>query len=374
MQDELGVRSRSPRWAIAGKLKSQQVTTKILDIVPSVGRTGAITPVAKLEPISVGGVVVSNATLHNQDEIYRKDVRIGDTVLIQRAGDVIPEVIKVVLEKRPVITHAYILPDSCPVCSQQVFHPEDEVVVRCQNMKCTAQVKGRIEHFVSKNCMDIDGFGTKLVDQLVTIGLINNVSDIFQLTLDSLSTLDRMAEKSAQNIIDAIETAKATTLARFIHALGIRNVGEHASKVLEKSFSGNLEALMHTDMETLTAIHEIGDVMAESIINFFHEDNNQKVIQACVDAGISFSKVEQIKESIYTGKIFVFTGSLEKFSRSNAKEMVEKIGARASGSVSSKTDFLIAGPGAGSKLDKAKELDIPILSEVDFLEMMKENG
>ena len=374
MQDELGVRSRSPRWAIAGKLKSQQVTTKILDIVPSVGRTGAITPVAKLEPVSVGGVVVSNATLHNQDEIYRKDVRIGDTVLIQRAGDVIPEVIKVILEKRPVITHAYILPDSCPVCSQQVFHPEDEVVARCQNMKCTAQVKGRIEHFVSKNCMDIDGFGTKLVDQLVTIGLINNVSDIFQLTLDSLSTLDRMAEKSAQNIIDAIETAKATTLARFIHALGIRNVGEHASKVLEKSFSGNLEALMHTDMETLTAIHEIGDVMAESIINFFHEDNNQKVIQACVDAGISFSKVEQIKESIYTGKIFVFTGSLEKFSRSDAKEMVEKIGARASGSVSSKTDFLIAGPGAGSKLDKAKELDIPILSEVDFLEMMKENG
>ena len=374
MQDELGVRSRSPRWAIAGKLKSQQVTTKILDIVPSVGRTGAITPVAKLEPVSVGGVVVSNATLHNQDEIYRKDVRIGDTVLIQRAGDVIPEVIKVVLEKRPVITHAYILPDSCPVCSQQVFHPEDEVVARCQNMKCTAQVKGRIEHFVSKNCMDIDGFGTKLVDQLVTIGLINNVSDIFQLTLDSLSNLDRMAEKSAQNIMDAIETAKATTLARFIHALGIRNVGEHASKVLEKSFSGNLEALMHTDMETLTAIHEIGDVMAESIINFFHEDNNQKVIQACVDAGISFSKVEQIKESIYTGKIFVFTGSLEKFSRSDAKEMVEKIGARASGSVSSKTDFLVAGPGAGSKLDKAKELDIPILSEVEFLEMMKENG
>ena len=374
MQDELGVRSRSPRWAIAGKLKSQQVTTKILDIVPSVGRTGAITPVAKLEPVSVGGVVVSNATLHNQDEINRKDVRIGDTVLIQRAGDVIPEVIKVILEKRPVITHAYILPDSCPVCSQQVFHPEDEVVARCQNMKCTAQVKGRIEHFVSKNCMDIDGFGTKLVDQLVTIGLINNVSDIFQLTLDSLSNLDRMAEKSAQNIMDAIETAKATTLARFIHALGIRNVGEHASKVLEKSFNGNLETLMHTDMETLTAIHEIGDIMAESIINFFHEDNNQKVIQACVDAGISFSKVEQIKESIYTGKIFVFTGSLEKFSRSDAKEMVEKIGARASGSVSSKTDFLIAGPGAGSKLDKAKELDIPILSEVDFLEMMKENG
>jgi len=374
MQDELGVRSRSPRWAIAGKLKSQQVTTKILDIVPSVGRTGAITPVAKLEPVSVGGVIVSNATLHNQDEIDRKDVRIGDTVLIQRAGDVIPEVIKVIIEKRPANTTAYILPDTCPICSQQVFHPEDEVVARCQNMKCTAQVKGRIEHFVSKNCMDIDGFGTKLVDQLVTIGLVNNVSDIFQLKLESLSNLDRMAEKSAQNIMDAIETAKATTLARFVHALGIRNVGEHASKVLEKSFSGNLETLMHTDMETLTAIHEIGDIMAESIINFFHEENNQKVIRACVDAGISFSKVDQIRESIYTGKIFVFTGSLEKFSRSDAKKMVEKIGARASGSVSSKTDFLVAGPGAGSKLDKAKELDIPILSEVAFLEMMKENG
>jgi len=369
-QDELGVRSRSPRWAIAGKLKSQQVTTTILSIEASLGRTGAVTPVAKLEPVSVGGVVVSNATLHNQDEIDRKDVRIGDIVLIQRAGDVIPEVVKVILEKRPENTTPYVIPASCPVCSHEVFRPEGESVARCQNMECPAQVKGRIDHFVSKGCMDIDGFGTKLVDQLVEKNLVKNVADIYSLNLDQLSELERMAEKSAQNIMDAITASKKSSMARFIHALGIRNVGVHAAKVLEKSFGGNLENLMNADIEALTAIHEIGGIMAESIINFFQDDTNQKVITACLQAGIQFDEVEPILESVFTGKTFVFTGSLEKFSRKDAQSMVEKLGARASGSVSSKTDYLVAGPGAGSKLKKAEELNISIYSEDEFLELI----
>ena len=369
-QDELGVRSRSPRWAIAGKLKSQQVTTTILSIEASLGRTGAVTPVAKLEPVSVGGVVVSNATLHNQDEIDRKDVRIGDIVLIQRAGDVIPEVVKVILEKRPENTTPYVIPASCPVCSHEVFRPEGESVARCQNMECPAQVKGRIDHFVSKGCMDIDGFGTKLVDQLVEKKLMKNVADIYSLNLDQLSELERMAEKSAQNIMDAITASKKSSMARFIHALGIRNVGVHAAKVLEKSFGGNLENLMNADIEALTAIHEIGGIMAGSIINFFQDDTNQKVITACLQAGIQFDEVEPILESVFTGKTFVFTGSLEKFSRKDAQSMVEKLGARASGSVSSKTDYLVAGPGAGSKLKKAEELNISIYSEDEFLELI----
>ena len=369
-QDELGVRSRSPRWAIAGKLKSQQVTTKILNIEASLGRTGAVTPVAKLEPINVGGVTVSNATLHNQDEIDRKDVRIGDTVLIQRAGDVIPEVVKVIMEKRPKGTLPYTLPNNCPVCSHEIFRPEGEVVARCQNMECPAQVKGRIEHFVSKGCMDIDGFGTKLVDQLVEKKLVKNVADIYSLNLGQLSELERMAEKSAQNIYESINISKSTTMARFVHGLGIRNVGEHASKVLEKSFSGNLENLMDAGIEALTAIHEIGGIMAESIIDFFKDSSNRNVIQACLDLGIKFAKVEQIQESEFTGKTFVFTGNLEKFSRKDAQSMVEKLGARASGSVSSKTDYVVAGPGAGTKLKKAEELNIPVYSEDEFLELI----
>ncbi|MEE2858620.1 MAG: NAD-dependent DNA ligase LigA [Candidatus Neomarinimicrobiota bacterium] len=374
-QDELGVRSRSPRWAIAGKLKTQQVTTKILNIEPSVGRTGAITPVAKLEPVSVGGVLVSNATLHNQDEINRKDVRIGDTALIQRAGDVIPEVIKVILSKRPSNTLPYVLPTTCPICKEKIHKPKGEAVARCQNKNCPAQIKGQIEHFVSKNCMDIDGFGTKLVEQLVNNKLISNVSDIFNLNMKVLSNLDRMAEKSAQNILDSIENSKATTLARFIHALGIRNVGEHSAKVLEKSFEGDLSLLMNATMESLMEIHEIGDIMAESIHEYFNLESNITMIQACMQSGITFKKIEKIQASKFSGKIFVFTGSLEKFTRKDAQDMVENLGARSSNSVSRKTNFLIAGPGSGSKLNKAIELGITVLSEDEFLNKINEaNG
>ncbi len=369
-QEELGVRSRSPRWAIAGKLKTQQVTTIVLDIEASLGRTGAVTPVAKLKPVKVGGVTVSNATLHNQDEIKRKDVRIGDTVLIQRAGEVIPEVVKVIKEKRLEKTQPYFLPDNCPVCDHKVTRPKGEAVARCQNIECPAQVKGRIEHFISKGCMDIDGFGTKLVDQLVEKNIVKNIADIYHLTQEQLSGLERMGEKSAQNIIDAIHSSKNTTMARFVHALGIRNVGEHASKVLEKYFGGDLNKLRSAEKEELKSIFEIGEIMVEAIHAFFQDDTHQKIIEDCLRSGIKFEDVVVIQSSEFTGKTFVFTGSLEKFNRKEAQSMVEKLGARASGSVSSKTDYLVAGPGAGSKLKKAEALEIAILSEDEFLTLI----
>ncbi|MDD9880482.1 MAG: NAD-dependent DNA ligase LigA [Candidatus Marinimicrobia bacterium] len=369
-RNALGIRSRSPRWAIAGKFKAQQVTTLVNDIIPSLGRTGAVTPVAHLEPVNVGGVVVTHATLHNQDEIDRKDVRIGDTVWIQRAGDVIPEVVKVVIEKRPKSASPYQLPSECPACGHDVYRPEGEAVARCQNLSCSAQVKGRITHFVSKTALDIEGFGEKLVNQLVEKKLIQTVDDIFKLTYDDLVNLERMAEKSAHNILSAIGDARQTTFARFIYALGIRNVGAHLSKVLEKSFSGDIEKFMSASKEDLEAIDEVGPIVAETIIRFWSDCTNVDVVESCLSLGIQFETVEGPKSQILKGKTIVFTGALTQFSRNEAKDMAEAHGGRASGSVSKKTDFLVAGPGAGSKLKKAKDLGITVLSEEDFLELI----
>ncbi len=371
IREELGVRSRSPRWAIAGKFKAQQATTVVEDIIASVGRTGAITPVAQLEPVNVGGVVVSRATLHNQDEIGRKDVRIGDTVLIQRAGDVIPEVIKVIVEKRPENTQKYQLPSNCPVCHGEVIRPEGEAVARCQNITCPAQVKGRIEHFASKGALDIDGMGTKLIDQMVDKKLLKSFADIFYLKMNDLADLERMADKSAQNIMDAVEKCKNTTLPRLIYSLGIRNVGEHLSKVLAGRFK-KLENVMTADFETLESIDEVGPIAAESIINFFSNSDNREVIRRCLDGGVILGEMEDKTSERFSGKTFVFTGSLEQFTRTEAKEMVENLGAKASGSVSKKTDFVVSGPGAGSKLKKAQELGIPVLSEDEFLKMIEQ--
>ena len=370
-RNALGIRSRSPRWAIAGKFKAQQATTLVQNIIPSVGRTGAVTPVARLEPVNVGGVVVTNATLHNQDEIDRKDVRVGDTVLIQRAGDVIPEVVKVIPAKRPPETKKYQLPTACPSCGQEVFRPEGEVVARCQNLSCPAQVKGRIEHFVSKGALDIDGFGEKLVDQLVDKKLILTVDDIFKLNFDDLVNLDRMAEKSALNILTAIQDSKQTTFARFVYALGIRNVGAHLSKVLEKAFVGDIEKFMNAEEEELEAIDEVGPIVAETITTFLSNCTNTDVIESCLSLGIRLKNVEEPKSLLLQGKTFVFTGALTQFSRNEAKEMTEAHGGKVSGSVSKNTDFVVAGPGAGSKLKKATELDIPVLSEAEFLDMLK---
>ena len=370
-RNALGIRSRSPRWAIAGKFKAQQATTLVQNIIPSVGRTGAVTPVARLEPVNVGGVVVTNATLHNQDEIDRKDVRVGDTVLIQRAGDVIPEVVKVILAKRPPETKTYQLPTACPSCGQEVFRPEGEVVARCQNLSCPAQVKGRIEHFVSKGALDIDGFGEKLVDQLVDKKLILTVDDIFKLNFDDLVNLDRMAEKSALNILTAIQDSKQTTFARFVYALGIRNVGAHLSKVLEKAFVGDIEKFMNAAAEELEAIDEVGPIVAETITTFLSNCTNTDVIESCLSLGVRLKIIEGPKSQALQGKTFVFTGALTQFSRNKAKEMTEAHGGKVSGSVSKNTDFVVAGPGAGSKLKKATELDIPVLSEAEFLDMLK---
>ena len=367
----LGERSRSPRWAIAGKFKARQVTTVIQDITVQVGRTGALTPVARLEPVQLAGVTVTNATLHNQDEIDRKDIRIGDTVMIERAGDVIPKVVKVIQDSRPPNTAQYQLPDNCPVCGHKIFRPEGEVVARCQNLSCPAQHKGRIEHFVSRSAMDVDGLGVKLVHQLVDTGKIKTVDDIYKLTFDELADLDRMAEKSANNIIAAINQSKNTTFARFTYALGIRNVGEHTAKVLERYFKGNLTRFMNTDLAELEAIGEVGPIVADAIVKFWLDRENCNVVKRCLEEGVNIARYKiNTEQQSLEGNTFVFTGSLVRFTRKEAQEMIERRGAKTSSSVSKKTDYLVAGPGAGSKLEKARRLDIAVLSEEEFLQLM----
>lgn len=373
LRQQVGIRSRSPRWAIAGKFPAQQATTIVEAIVPSVGRTGAITPVAKLKPVQVGGVTVTNATLHNQDEIDRKDVRIGDTVLVQRAGDVIPEVVKVIKEKRPSGAKPYRLPEECPVCGHRVSRPEGEVVARCPNLACPAQVKRRIEHFVSKNALDIDGLGTKLVNQLVETGKVRSVDDIYRLTYEELMSLERMADKSVRNLLAAIESSKHNTFARFVYALGIRNVGEHLSRVLEAHFQGNLKRFMNTTRGELEAIPEIGPIVAEEIVNFWSDSVNRDVVRNCLELGITLEPVAPRAETqSLKGKTFVFTGTLERFTRAEARALVEELGGRASGSVSRKTDYVVAGAQAGSKRAKAEALGVPILTEKEFLKLIGE--
>ena len=367
-QNELGNRSRNPRWAIAGKFKSRQATTVINNIFPSVGRTGAITPVAQLEPVNVGGVMVSNATLHNQDEINKKDVQVGDTVVIQRAGDVIPEVVKVILEKRQDDFTKYILPNFCPECQSKVIRPEGEAVARCQNFSCPAQIKGRLKHFVAKSCMNIDGFGEKLVEQLVDENIIKDFSDIFKITKEDIQDLERQGEKSAKNIVDSINKAKDTSLHRFVHGLGIRNVGEHASKLLETNFK-SIENIKNATFEDFVNIHEIGDIMAKSIVEFFNSHNNNLIIDKCLNSGMQFKKDDNAKSDKFLGLSFVFTGSLTQFKRSDAKKIVESNNGKVSSTISKKTNYLVVGENAGSKLKKARKLGVSVLSEGEFLNM-----
>jgi len=371
LQDTLGARSRTPRWAIAGKFKAQQVTTVINDIDVQVGRTGAITPVARLEPVQVGGVTVTNATLHNQDEIDRKDIRVGDTILIERAGDVIPKIVKVIIEKRPHNTVKYQIQKTCPICEHPIYRSEDEAVMRCQNLSCPAQIKGRIEHFISRNALDIDGFGEKLVEQLVDKNILSSVDKIFTLQYDDLANLDRMADKSAKNILSAIENAKNTTFARFVYGLGIRNVGEHIAKILEKHFNADIDAFMHSTSDELDNIFEIGPIVSEGIVQFWNDTDNKNVVLSSIRNGVNIAKPDlSAAAQVLKGKTFVLTGSLEALTRSQAKELIENLGGRASGSVSSKTDYLVAGSDAGSKLKTAQQLGIRILSEEEFINMI----
>ena len=372
LRNAIGVRSRTPRWAIAGKFKAQQATTVIHNIIASVGRTGAVTPVAKLEAVEVSGVTVTNATLHNQDEIDRKDIRIGDTVVVERSGDVIPKVIKVISAKRPAGTKPYHLPNSCPVCDHELYRSEDEVVYRCHNHACSAQIKGHLQHFVSKNALDIDGVGEKLIEQLVDQGLINTVDDLFRLDQATLSGLERMGEKSASNVLYSITNAKATTFARVVFALGIRHVGEHTAKILEQAFQGDVEIFREASFDALEAIDEIGPIVAKSIIRFWEDEANKEIVATCFEMGITFQAAPELLPQTLVGKTFVFTGSLEIYTRKEAQKLVESHGARAHGSVSKNTDYVIAGAGAGSKLTRAKELDVSILSEQEFENLMKE--
>ena len=372
LRDEVGVRSRTPRWAIAGKFKPQQATTVIHNIAASVGRTGAVTPVAKLEAVEVSGVTVTNATLHNQDEIDRKDIRVGDTVVVERSGDVIPKVIKVISAKRPAGTKPYHLPTSCPVCDHKLFKSEDEVVYRCHNHACSAQIKGHLQHFVSKNAMDIDGVGEKLIDQLVDQGLINTVDDLFRLDQATIASLERMGEKSATNALASIASAKSTTFARFIFALGIRHVGEHTAKILEQAFQGDIGTFRESSFDVLEAIDGIGPIVAETIVRFWEDETNKEIVTACFEMGITIQDPPEMQLQTLAKKTFVFTGSLEIYTRKMAQELVENRGARASSSVSKNTDYVVAGDGAGSKLSKAKELGVNIITEQEFEKLLYE--
>ncbi|MCF7823618.1 MAG: NAD-dependent DNA ligase LigA [Candidatus Marinimicrobia bacterium] len=369
-QEQLGIRSRSPRWAIAGKFKARQEITRIMSIEASVGRTGAVTPVANLEPVPIGGVIVARATLHNQDEIDRKDVREGDTVVVQRAGDVIPEVVKVIMEARDPHSQAYHIPEFCPVCHGHVIRLDGEAKHYCQNISCPAQIKGRIEHFVSKRCLDIDGFGTKLVSQLVDTGLIKSIADIYSLTADQLAGLDRMAEKSAENILQAIENSKSAELWRMLHGLGIRHVGEHLSKVLARKY-GSLKGLSEADIEDLEITPEVGPIVARGVKEFFKEEINLNLIVELKGHGLDpVEEVDSTSPGILVGLSFVFTGKLDFLNRDSAREIVESNGGSTSNSISKKTDFLVAGPGAGSKLEKAATLGVKVISEADFRKMV----
>ena len=369
LQNKLGTRSRSPRWAIAGKFKAQQATTIIHDIVVQVGRTGALTPVARLEPVHVAGVTITNATLHNQDEIDRKDIRIGDTILIERAGDVIPKIVQVILEKRPKESAPYRIDTHCPVCNQQSFKPDDEAVARCINISCPAQVKGRIQHFVSKPAMNIDGLGKRIIDQLVETGLLKTVDDIFTLEKQSLSELDGLGKKSAKKLIQSIIKSKKTVFSRFVYALGIRNVGEHTAQVLEKHYNGRLKGFKNAKPEELENIDGIGPIVAQSVAQFWQNKNNREIVNNCIKRGISLKQVTKHINQPFSGKIFVFTGSLKNFTRQEIKERVEHLGGKTAVSVSKKTSYLVAGPGAGSKLKKAKDLSVSIISEDEFLDI-----
>lgn len=370
LQERLGYVSRSPRWAVAFKYPATQETTIVRKIDVQVGRTGALTPVAIMEPVEVGGVTVSRATLHNEDEIRRKDVREGDTVVIQRAGDVIPEVVQVIADKRTGDEKPFVMPTVCPVCSSHVERPEGEAVARCVNLACPAQVEGRIIHFASRNALNIEGVGPAQVQTFIEKGLIRDPADLYSLKVEGLLPLDRMGEKLASNIVSAIEKSKDTTLGRLVYGLGIRHVGEHVSQVLANRF-GSIEAIREATQDELSNTPEIGPVIAESIVEFFAQPENLAILEKLDRAGVRGS-VEQIQASEgFAGKTFVFTGALTMFTREEAEERVRLMGARAASSVSKKTDFVVAGEKAGSKLAKAKELGIPVLTEQEYLDMIE---
>ncbi|MFN2339671.1 MAG: NAD-dependent DNA ligase LigA [Halanaerobium sp.] len=371
LREKLGSTARSPRWAIAYKFPAQQKTTKIKDIEISLGRTGALTPTAVLEPVELAGSTVSRATLHNEDEIKRKDIRIGDTVLVQKAGDVIPEVVKVIKDERDGSEKEFKMPNHCPVCGGEVIRAEGEAVSRCTNISCPAQRKESILHFVSRDAMNIEGIGPALIEQLLDNNLIEDYADLYFLKQSHLKNLERMGEKSSQNVIEAIEASKQREFFRVLYALGIRHVGIGAARILAANFA-SIEEIQNASAAELEVIDEIGPVIAESIVGFFKERQNRDLLSRLKQAGIRLEREANQAEKFLDGLKFVFTGSLNNFTRSEVKDLVEKAGGRAVSAVSSKTDYLVIGDNPGSKYDKAQELGIDILSEADFKEMIEQ--
>lgn len=384
-QDQLGFVSRAPRFAIAHKFPAEEALTEVLSIDIQVGRTGAITPVARLKPVFVGGVTVTNATLHNEDEVRRKDVRVGDTVIVRRAGDVIPEVVAIVPEKRPMQagqdlfdsqpkSAAFQMPTICPECDSAIVKGIDEAVARCTGgLYCPAQRKQALLHFASRRAMDIEGLGDKLVEQLVDAELVHSPADIYHLKLDQLASLERMGEKSAQNLLAAIEKSKRTSLARFIYALGIRNVGEATARDLARHF-GQINVLFEANQESFQAVSDVGPIVAESLVNFFSQAHNQEVIARLCEAGIVWQEVQSLSQSpqVLLGKTLVLTGTLPNLKRDAAKALIEAAGGKVVGSVSKKTDFVVAGEEAGSKLENALALGLAVIDEAQLLALLKE--
>lgn len=377
LQSKLGFVSREPRWAVAHKYPAEEASTTVLSMDVQVGRTGALTPVARLAPVFVGGVTVTNATLHNEDEIRRKDVRIGDTVVVRRAGDVIPEVVRVLFDQRPSQASEFVMPKSCPICASQVVRASDESVARCSGgLYCPAQRKQALIHFASRRAMDIEGLGDKLVEQLVDGGIVRTPADLYKMGVLALINLERMAEKSANNLLAAIEKSKQTTLARFIYALGIRNVGETTAKDLARHF-GSLDRILAADEEALMQVHDVGPVVAQSLRQFCAEPHNLEVVEQLRAAGIVWTESEidhnalLVGEGKLAGKVFVLTGTLPTLTRDEAKVRIEAAGAKVSASVSRKTDYVLAGADAGSKLGKALDLGVQVIDESQFFSMIE---
>ena len=371
MQQRLGELSRSPRWAVAWKFPAQQEHTRIRDILISVGRTGALTPVAVLEPVRVGGVEVSRASLHNVDEIRKKGVRIGDTVIIQRAGDVIPEVVKVVMSRRTGAEREFIMPGHCPICGSRVERAEGESAHRCTGIACPAQIKEKLFHFASKGAMNMDGLGRRILEQMVDKELIRDPADLYFLKKEDLMKMDRMGEKLAENLCDAINESRNPGLSNLIYALGIRNVGVHLAGVLARNY-GSIDRLAEQGVEDLTRVNEVGPIVAQSLHNFFHNPANLEVLEKLKRGGVKFPVQEKEKKEMpLEGKTFVFTGGLENFTREQAKEAIEGMGGRVTSAVTKKTDFLVKGKDPGSKYDAATKLGIKILSEDALKEMIE---
>ena len=366
----LGSTAKFPRWAAAYKYPPEQKPSRVLDIVVQVGRTGVLTPRAVLEPVRLAGTTVQSASLHNQDYIAEKDIRVGDTVLVQKAGEIIPEVVGVVREKRPEGTQPYRLPERCPVCGAHVARDEDGAAIRCTGAECPAQLLRNLTHFASRDAMDIEGLGPAVVEGLVKAGLVRTPGDLYRLEAQSVAQLERMGQKSAENLIAAIEKSKSRDLSRLLFAFGIRQVGQKAAKVLAATF-GSLDALQNAALEDLTAVPDIGETTAQNILDYFASPQSQDLIERLREAGVNFLSTNRITDTRFAGKTFVLTGALSLFTREEATEKIESLGGKAASSVSKKTTYVVAGENAGSKLKKANELGIPVLSEQEFLELLQ---